>query len=172
MEHGGPRAPGRLAAGAAAGALAALAMVVFMAAAAAWDGDVLGPLRAAGTAFRGTAALDGPATIAWGLVLHLVVGVGLGTVYALVLPSDFSTVAAVVLGAGCALVLMGLAMAIVVPVVAPVLAAAIPRHGGAWVIAHAVFGAVAGTAPALRRRFGARRGGRRGLPLEPRTARA
>ncbi len=160
-------------AGVAAGMLAAAAMILFMAAAAAFDGDALGPLRAVGTTLRGREALSGGAgTIAWAVLLHLAVGAALGIPYAAVVPRDMPLHSSVVLGAGCALVVMAFAVPLLVPAVSPVLADRMPAHGGAWVIAHALFGAVVGIAPELRRRIGARRGARaRGMPvLRPRTS--
>ncbi|HEX9401092.1 MAG TPA: hypothetical protein VF912_13360 [Anaeromyxobacter sp.] len=160
-------------AGAVAGLLAAATMIVFMAAAAALDGDALGPLRAVGSTLRGREALSGGAgTIAWAVLLHLAVGAALGVAYAAVVPRDMPLHSSVVLGAGCALVVMAFAVQLLVPAVSPVLAAAMPAHGGAWVIAHVLFGAVAGLAPALRRRIGAARAtGARGMALlRPRTS--
>lgn len=163
-----------LSAGCAAGLLAAVAMILFMAAVGAWDGgDALGPLRAVGSTFRGQEALAGGAgTIAWGVLLHLVVGAVLGTAFAAIVPSDMPLHSSVVLGAGCALVVMSFAIPVVVPRLSPVLAGQMPVHGGAWVIAHALFGAVAGIGPALRGRVGAgRRARRRDAPvLRPRTS--
>lgn len=145
-------------AGAGAGALAGLAMVGWMMAAAALDGgSALDPLRAAGATFRGPGALNGGAgTVAWGLLLHLAVGALLGVLFAALVPRDISLSSGTVLGAGSALVTMAFAMTLVVPRLAPVLAAEMPRNGGSWVIAHTLFGAVIGIAPWLRRRIGDR----------------
>ena len=161
-----------VAAGALAGVLAALTMIAFMAASAALDGDALDPLRAVGTTFRGPEALEGGAgTVAWGIFLHLAVGVALGILFSASVPKDLTLFQSSVAGAGCALFVMAFTIPLVLPAVAPTLAASLPRHGGACVIAITLFGAVAGVAPALRRRLGAPgRRSRRAAPLRPRTS--
>jgi hypothetical protein len=164
-------------AGIAAGALGGIAMLAFMAGAAALDGDsALGPLRAVGTALRGREALDGGAgTIAWGVAVHLLMGAALGVAFAAIVPRAMETASGMLLGAGVALVAMAVIVPVLIPRAAPALAAAMPRHGGAWVIAHAIFGAVAGLAPWLRRRMGGAvrhpvAEGSPPRPLRPRTS--
>lgn len=162
-------------AGAGAGALAGLAMMAFMMGAAALDGaGALDPLRAVGTAFRGEdASRIGIGAVAWGIVVFLGVGAALSIAFTAIVPRDMPLSSSVVLGAGCATFWMALAVKVLIPWLAPVLALEMPRHGGAWVIAHAVFGAVAGIAPWLRRRVGQgaahRPEGRTGV-LRPRTS--
>jgi hypothetical protein len=140
---------------AADGLVGATAMMAWMTAAASLQGDgALAPLRAVGSAFRGAEALPGGiGTIAWAAVLHLAVGAALGVLFGEVLPPVRQVPGAMVLGAALALGAMALAIELVLPHVAPVLRASMPRHGGAWVIAHAVFGAATATAPCLRRRL-------------------
>jgi hypothetical protein len=158
--------------------LGAIAMMAWMMAAAALDGDgALSPLRAVGTTLRGPEALQGGAgTIAWGVLLHLAVGAAFGVVFAAVVPRDMELQGGVVLGTGVAIILMAIVIPLVLPRVAPLLKASMPRHGGAWVIAHAIYGAVAGIAPWLRRRIGGRVAPRRIEPpqrapaLRPRTS--
>jgi hypothetical protein len=153
--------------------LGAVAMTAFMMAASALDGDSpLSPLRAVGSTLRGPQALEGGAgTIAWGVLLHLAVGASLGVLFAAIVPRDLTLPAGMVLGAGAAILVMAMALQVVVPRVAPLLRASMPRHGGAWVIAHAVFGAVTGIAPWLRRRTGRLVvPGERARPLRPRTS--
>lgn len=165
-------------AGVAAGALGAVAMILWMMGAAALDGDsALAPLRAVGTTFRGREALQGgAATVAWGVAVHLLVGLALGIAYAASVPRDMTVPAGMVLGAGMGLLVMALFVSVVIPRVAPALASAMPRHGGAWVIAHVVFGTVTGLAPWLRRRIGGPVRQRAGAPtghsgpLRPRTS--
>ncbi len=162
-------------AGVGAGALAAVAMMAFMMGAAELDGSALDPLRAAGATFRGRDASGGAGAIAWGIVLHLVTGAALGVLFAAMVPRDITAPAGAVLGAGCALILMGFAVTLVIPPLNPILAAEMPRHGGSWVIAHALFGAVMGIAPWLRRRIGDRSARRpeaaaRARVLRPRTS--
>jgi hypothetical protein len=167
-----------LRAGVIAGVLGAIAMMAWMMAASALDGDSpLSPLRAVGSALRGPEALEGGAgTIAWGVFLHLAVGASLGVLFAAVVPRDMEVQGGVVLGAGVSILVMAFALQLVVPLVAPTLRAAMPRHGGAWVIAHAIFGAVTGIAPWLRRRIGGRvprpsePAPDRAQPLRPRTS--
>ncbi len=108
--------------------------------------------------------------MAWGVLLHLVVGAVLGVVFSAVVPSDHTLASAMVLGAGCNLVVMSFAVALLVPRVSPTLSAALPLHGGAWVVAHALFGAVLGIAPSLRRWLHAARGRPAHLSLRPRTS--
>jgi hypothetical protein len=158
-----------LRAGAAAGALGGVAMMAFMMAAAALDGDTaLAPLRAVGTTFREAEALDGGAgTIAWGVAVFLLFGAALGVAFAAAVPRSMDLPSGMVLGAGVGLLAMAFLVRLVVPRVAPVLAASMPRHGGAWVIAHAVFGAVAGIAPWLRRRIGGELRRRAAAPSPP-----
>jgi hypothetical protein len=150
-------------------------MMAWMAAAAALEGDAaLEPVAAVGTAFRGDeASRAGGAPVAWGVLLHLSLGAMLGIAFAAIVPRDMPLPCSTVLGAGAALLWLGLVVQ-VIPRVAPVLDSEMPRHGGAWVLAHAAFGAVLGIAPWLRRRTGERTGrragpGRPGV-LHPRTS--
>jgi hypothetical protein len=167
-----------LVAGATAGALGGVAMMVYMMGASALEGDsALSPLRAVGTTFRGLDALEGGfSTIAWGAVLPLLVGAGLGVFLAAVVPREMELSSGMVLGAGFGLLAMALFVRTVIPWAAPALASSMPRHGGAWVVAHAVFGAIAGIAPWLRRRIGGpvRRPAAGSMPpprpLRPRTS--
>jgi hypothetical protein len=162
-------------AGIGAGALGAIAMIAFMMAAAALEGSSpLDPIAAVGTTFRGEdAARTGALTIAWGAAVHLLVGAALGMAFAAVVPRDMPLPSSIVLGGGSALFWMAIAVKVLVPAFAPILLVEMPRHGGAWVIAHAVFGAVTGIAPWLRRRIAARprrAAPERAAPLRPRTS--
>jgi hypothetical protein len=149
----------RWAAGVAAGLLAAVAMMAFMAAVAAVDGSPLDPLRAVGTSFRGSdPSTAGPLPVLWGIVLHLAAGAAFGVAFMAVAPRATTAAAGTVLGAGYAIVVMALVLPFIVPAVAPGLHARMSAHGGAWVIAHALFGAVAGLGPAIRRRMAERPG--------------
>jgi hypothetical protein len=165
----------RWAAGVAVGLLAAVAMMAFMAAVAAIDGSALDPLRAVGTSFRGTdPSTAGPLPVLWGIVLHLAVGAAFGLAFIAVAPRETTGPAGAVLGAGYAIVVMAFVLPFVVPALAPALHERMPAHGGAWVIAHALFGAVAGLGPSLRRRISERPGRRAPRPgpgvLRPRTS--
>jgi hypothetical protein len=162
-------------AGAASGLLGAVAMVALMMAAAGMDGgDPLDPLRAIGTSFRGEdATRTGVVPVAWGAILHLAIGAAFGATLAAVFPKDLTPAAGAVLGAGSALLVLGFAMTAVAPFVAPMARSLMSPNGGAWIVAHALFGAVAGAGPSLHRRIrerGARRAPGAGKVLRPRTA--
>jgi hypothetical protein len=163
-------------AGIGAGVLGALAMMAFMMAAAAVEGDsALDPVAAVGSAFRGSdAERTGAVAVAFGVVLHLALGAVLGVAFAAIVPRDMPLPCSLTLGAGAALFWLAFVVQ-VTPALAPVLDAEMPRHGGAWVIAHGIFGAGAGIAPWLRRVIGARHGRRRevasrGTVLRTRTS--
>jgi hypothetical protein len=150
-------------------------MMAWMMAAAALEGDAaLEPVAAVGTAFRGDdASRTGAAAVTWGVLLHLSLGAILGVVFSAIVPRDMPLPSSMMLGAGSALFWLGLVVQII-PRVAPILDSEMPRHGGAWVVAHAAFGAVLGIAPWLQRRMGERAGrragpGRPGV-LHPRTS--
>jgi hypothetical protein len=177
IEQAGNRSAGdrrdRWTAGVAAGLLAAVAMMAFLAAVAALDGSALDPLRAVGTSFRGSdPSTAGALPVLWGLVLHLAVGAAFGLAFTVVAPRDTTGPAGAVLGAGYALIVMAFALPFVVPALAPGLHARMPAHGGSWVIAHTLFGAVAGLGPALGRRISGRQRAPREGPgiLRPRTS--
>jgi hypothetical protein len=163
-------------AGVLSGVLAAVAMMAFMAVVSAVDGGApLDALRAVGTTLRGAdASTEGPLPVAWGAFLHLVVGAGLGVAFTALVPKDLGGSASAVLGAGSGLIAMAFALMALVPRLAPGLQPRMSAHGGAWVIAHALFGAVLGLGPWLWRRMEERT--RPGRPeerpgvLRPRTS--
>jgi hypothetical protein len=99
----------------------------------------------------GPEALDGAAKLAFGAAVHLATAAALGVLYSAVVPRDFPTACAVGVGVGLALFALMFMMPVVVPWANPGFRGAMQAIGGAWVIAHAVFGAVLGAAPALRR---------------------
>jgi hypothetical protein len=168
--HGG----GTWRVGAAAGLLGAVVMMALMMLAAGLDGDPLDPMRAVGTSFRGEDATQtGAVPAVWGAILHLAIGAAFGAAFLAVFPKDHTAPAGAVLGAGSALLLMGLVISALAPVVAPMARSLMSPNGGAWIVAHAVFGAVAGLGPWLHRRVrerGARRAPDARGVLRPRTA--
>jgi hypothetical protein len=160
----------------ATGLLGALVMMAFMAIAAGVGGDALDPLRAVGTSFRGDdATRAGAGPVVWGAVVQLALGAASGAALAAVFPKDLTAPASVTLGGGSGLILMAFALSSVAPAVAPLARPLMSPNGGAWVIAHALFGSIAGLAPWLHRRIRAG-GARRTAPheragaLRPRTA--
>jgi hypothetical protein len=161
--------------GTAAGLAAAVAMMAFMAVAAGLDGDALDPLRAVGTSFRGEdATRTGVVPVVWGTFLHLAIGAAFGAAFAAIAPKDLTAAAGAVLGAGAALLLMGFVLSAVAPIVAPLARSLMSPNGGAWIVAHAALGAIAGLGPWLHRRMRARAARRapeeRAGVLRPRTA--
>jgi hypothetical protein len=160
-------------AGAATGSLAAVAMMAVMVLGAG-DGDPLDPLRAVGTSFRGEdATRTGALPVVWGAVLHLAIGAAFGAAFLATFPKDLTAAAGAVLGAGSALLLMGFVISAIAPLAAPMARTLMSPNGGAWIIAHALFGAVAGLGPWLRRRLrerGTRRAPDAPKVLRPRTS--
>lgn len=154
-ERGGTVRPG-LAGGLAGG----LAMVAWMMVSALVDGgDPLAPLWPLGDPF---AAAPGAATAAHlllGLALHLAFWAAVGVLFAALVPHEFPPGSGGAICSGAALLLMAALTTIVLPRVNPSLRAAMPAHGGAWVIAHAVCGFTIGVgAQATRRRVALRVG--------------
>jgi hypothetical protein len=82
-------------------------------------------------------------------------------------PRDFGPVPAGVVLAGAALLVMAAMATVVLPAVDPPLRAEMPAFGGAWVIAHGIYGFTVGAAAQLLR-HGARLGTAR--PLRARHA--
>lgn len=151
---------------------AAMAAVVVIAAAATGIAP-LQPLAAIGETFVGPEALEGTAAkVALGALVHLAVSAAFGVVFAAVVPRDLPTGCAMGLGAGGALFAMGFMMSVMVPWANPGFAAAAQVMGGSWVIAHAVFGAVLGIAPRLRRSLTGQASGAssEAAPAPPRAA--
>jgi hypothetical protein len=143
---------GALARGLIAGTLAGVVMAVFLAGAASLAGlPPLQPLRAIGATLGGPEALaggSGPALV--GAVLHLLLSAALGVAIAALIPSGLSPFGGSVVGAGYALFVLGFMASLVVPTVNPAFAAAAQPIGGAWVVAHVVFGATLGLALVVR----------------------
>lgn len=141
-----------LAAGAAAGVAGGLGMMVVLALAATMEGLApVQPLSSIGESFLGVELGGTGPKVALGAILQLVTAVAFGIVFAAILPRDLPVACAMGLGAGLALFAMGLMMSVVIPWVNPGFRAAAQAIGGSWVIAHGVFGAMAGLAVPLRR---------------------
>jgi hypothetical protein len=110
------------------------------------------PLQVIGESFVGPGAFDGAAgRLAFGALVHLVTSVAFGVLLAAIIPRDFPMASAFGAGVGAALFALMLMMSLVVPWANPGFRRGMQDLGGSWVIAHAVFGAVLGTTPALRR---------------------
>lgn len=143
-----------LAAGIVSGIAAGVAMMaVAMTAAAIQHVSPLLPLQVIGESFVGPEALDGIAEVAFGLLVHLLVSTILGILFAAIVPREFGTTCAMGLGVGITLFAMGFMMSTFVPWVNPGLRGHFQVIGGAWVLAHTVFGVTVGLVPALRRRI-------------------
>jgi hypothetical protein len=110
-------------------------------------------LRIIGESFVAPEALDGAAKAAFGALVHLATAAALGVLFAGLVARDFPTTCAMGAGVGFALFTLGLMMSLVVPWANPGFRAGMQAIGGAWVIAHAIFGLTLGLAPALRRRL-------------------
>jgi hypothetical protein len=110
------------------------------------------PVKVIGETFVGPGAFDGEATkIAFGAFVHLVVSGAFGLLVASVVPRDFPAASAVGVGVGFALFGLMFMMTLVVPWANPGFRGNMQDVGGTWIVAHAVFGVVLGTTPALRR---------------------
>ncbi len=110
------------------------------------------PLQVIGESFVGPEAFDGVAAkIAFGALIHLATSVAFGILLAAIVPRDFPMASAIGMGVGVALLTLMFMMSLVMPWANPGFRRGMQDIGGAWVIAHAVFGMALGTAPALRR---------------------
>lgn len=148
------------------GAGAAAMIAVIAMGAATQELSPLHPAMVLGESFVGPDALKSVAAkVAFGLLVHLGTSVALGIVLAAILPRDFPMASAIGVGVGFGLLSFMFVLApLVVPFVNPGFVAGNQAIGGTWVIALAVFGAVLGTGPALRR--WAARGAWQGTPTE------
>jgi hypothetical protein len=149
--------------GALGGILGGIAMAGWMVIAATLEGmDPLEALEPMGSALGGPEAGDGGGQrLALGLLLHLLVAGAWGVVLAAMLGHEFPAGMAAGLGVGFAFFALGVMMSVVVT---DEMRAGMRPLGGAWVIAHAVYGLVAGwSAQRLRQRLYA------GAPLHART---
>lgn len=111
------------------------------------------PLQVIGESFVGPEAFDGAAKIAFGALVHLATSVAFGILLAAIVPRDFPMASAIGVGVGFAVFALMFMMPLVVPWANPGFRRAMQGIGGSWVLAHAVFGATLGMAPALRRWF-------------------
>jgi hypothetical protein len=96
---------------------------------------------------------DGPGAVLAGLAQLAIVAAVVGIVFVWILPREFPTTGAMVVGIGYALFLMSLAASFAMPAQ---MQDGMALMGGSWVIAHAVAGALVGLGPALHRRFSRR----------------
>ena len=136
------RPVGLLMTGAASGLLGGVVMAGFLVLAAADTGmGALHALRAIGATFVGPEALQGGAGIvAYGALLHAVTSIAFGLLFVVILPIDLRPLEAVVIGSGYAMFVLGLMAAAVVPSVNVSFRVEMQPIGGAWVVAHALYG--------------------------------
>jgi hypothetical protein len=144
-----------VASGTAAGLAGGVVMMLLITVSAALAGmPALHPLGVIGASLLGPEALDGgPAHVAYGTILHVLVSCSFGVLFAAMIPRDFPVASAAMVGAGSAILIIGVMMSLVVPPINPMFRSEMQPIGGTWVIAHAAFGATLGLAPALRRRL-------------------
>lgn len=147
-------------AGLVAGAAAGVAMAAFMMAAAAFDGaDPLAPLWPMRSVFSDVARERTAATFLLGVASHLGFSALVGLAVTALLPRGYPLGASAMLGVGAALFVMAFMTSLVLPALNPTMRAAMPRFGGAWVLAHGVWGVTLGlVAQAIRHRGTARVG--------------
>jgi hypothetical protein len=141
-------------AGPAGGFAGGLAMAACLMLAAALQGlEPLAAIEPIGATFAGADAADGgEPSAALGVLLHLGVSALLGLLFAVVVPRDFPAKDAGVLCIAFAFVVMGFMASAIVPAVNPLLKSRFHDLGGAWVVAHAVFGFTTGSVCQLIRR--------------------
>lgn len=107
-----------------------------------------------GATFRGPEALlSGPGTIAWGIVLHLIVSAAFGVLFATLVRRDTPRPASMLAGIAFALGLFVMMMFVVVPVTNPVMANRVSMMIGTTLVMHLLYGIGLGLAPTLRRVF-------------------
>jgi hypothetical protein len=128
-------------------------MAVAMIGAASQDLEATRALRVMGESLVGPEALGPAGKIAFGAAVHLATSIALGTLLASILARDFPMASAIGVGVSFGLGVLMVMMTLVVPLVNPGFREGMQDIGGTWVIAHAVFGAAVGMAPALRRRI-------------------
>lgn len=139
-----------------AGVAGGLAMAAFMALAASIEGlGPLSPLRPLGDTFADSGSREGGAgVLAFGLGLHLLVAGLVGVVCAGLVPAELRPGGAAIVCMGVAFVALAIATSYVLPAWNASLLASMPRLGGSWVMAHAVYGAVVGYVGWMGRRRG------------------
>jgi hypothetical protein len=144
---------GALASGISSGLLGGAVMAVSLALAASAAGmPGVHPLKVMGAAFVGPEAFGGGwGPVLYGAALHALMSIGLGLVYAAVVPRDLPPLCAAVVGIGYAMFVAGIMASSVMPTVNPGFRAAAQPIGGAWVMAHALFGAALGLSYTQRR---------------------
>lgn len=154
--------------GLAGGLLGGLAMAATMAIGAALGGlEPLDPLWPLADTFAGPGAGErGAGRFAAGFLIHLAFSGAVGVAFMVALPGDLAPHHAAAMGVGYALLLLAIMTSSVLPSVNPALRSHMPALGGTWVIAHALYGLVAGGAgQALRHRRWHPRGARARPPL-------
>lgn len=142
---GAARERGALGSGIVGGLLGGAAMALFMSAAASAAGlPAWQVLRAVGTTFVGAGSLGGTGQVLYGAALHGLVSAAVGLAFAGAVPRDFPPGSAAVLGLGYAFFLAGIMASLVIPAVNPGFREQVQPVGGAFVVAHALYGVVLG----------------------------
>ena len=138
--------------GMASGLLGGALMALFLMAAAGVVGlGPLYPLQVIGTTLVGPEGLERSViALSAGLLLHLALSAACGVLFAAFVHRDMPLPCAIGVGVGYAFLVLGVMASLVVPAVSPLFREKMQPIGGSWVIAHAVFGASLGFAPALR----------------------
>ena len=96
------------------------------------------------------------AALLYGVALHFAMSMALGILFTAILPGDFPAGTSSALGLGYGLIAAAVMTSAVLPEVNPLMRERMPDLGGAWVIAHGLFGLALGVAPPLRRWSAAR----------------
>lgn len=135
------------------GVAGAVAMIVVIQVGALSAGMALErPLQVIGWTFVGPDGVGAvAASVALGALAHLTAAVVLALVFTAIVAPDRDRTSSVGVGVGFALFALGIMMSVVVPWANPGFRGEMQAIGGTWVIAHAVFGAVLGLRPGLRR---------------------
>lgn len=140
-----------------AGSLAGLAGAVLMAgasmlAAAAAGYGALFPLNLVGATFRGPEALvAGPAVMASGLAIHLLMAMVLGVGFSMMVTRQTPFGVSLLGGVVLALVVLAVTTSVVLPYSNPVMRQRVILAPGAWFLSHVLFGAGLGLVPLLKR---------------------
>jgi hypothetical protein len=135
------------------GVAGAFAMMAVVEAGALSEGLALArPLQVIGWTFVGPDGMGSvAASAAFGAFVHVTTAVVLALVFTAILAPDRDRTSSAGVGVGFALFALCIMMSVVVPWANPGFKGEMQAIGGTWVIAHAVYGAVLGLRPGLRR---------------------
>ena len=157
--HTGPLAGEIIVSGTIAGIIGGVFMAIWaMFSSAAMGMGLLTPLSMIGSTFIGPEALvGGPGIMLYGLVLHLLVSMGFGVLFAAMVRRDTPNSASILSGIAYGMGVLLLMTFIVVPLTNQVMRDRIPLMAGSFVIQHVLFGLGVALAPVLRRTFARQR---------------